>query len=95
MTGHSSKSDRQRIGAYVSWVRTTNRTVRTAPARAAAGRALNVRLLAEIDSDGALPERERALRLEDARKAYFAWLAQRSAEVRRGTMRLRDGDARP
>lgn len=60
-----------RIGAHVSWANTTNRTARTAPARAA----LEAKFLAEADGD--------PLRAEHLRKAYYLRLAQRSAEVRR------------
>lgn len=59
------------IGAHESWARTTNRSARTAPARAA----LNAKFLAEAEGDPA--------RAEHLRKAYFQRLALKSAQARR------------
>ncbi len=68
-----------RIGAHESWSRTPDRTARTAPARAE----FDQRFEREVDPDGVLDPAERARRAEHARKAYFARLALKSAQVRR------------
>lgn len=60
-----------RIGAHESWARTEDRSARTAPARAAAME----RFEKQVDPDGVLPPRERAIRAEHARKAYMQRLA--------------------
>jgi hypothetical protein len=62
---------RSRIAAHTSWANTTNRSARTAPARAA----LDARFLAEADGD--------PIRAEHLRKAHFARLALKSAQSRR------------
>ncbi len=54
----------------------------TKAAREASATALDARLLAEIDPDGALSEAERLRRLAHARRAHFARLALRSAQAR-------------
>lgn len=73
------RSQLGRIGAHVSWANTSDRSARTAPARAAA----LARFEREVDPDGVLTPDERARRAEHARKAYFARLALKSAEARR------------
>jgi len=60
-----------RIGAHASWANTTNRSARTAPARAA----LDQKFLDEADGD--------PIRAAHLRKAYFARLALKSAQARR------------
>lgn len=60
-----------KLGAHISWANTTDRSQRTAPARAA----LDAKFLHEADGD---PIRAAALR-----KAYFTRLALRSAQSRR------------
>lgn len=60
-----------RIGAHASWANTTNRTARTAPARAA----LDAKFLEQADGDPA--------RAASLRKAHFARLALKSAQARR------------
>jgi len=60
-----------RIGAHISWARTTDRSARTAPARAA----FEAKFLAEADGD--------PVRAEHLRKAHFARLALASARARR------------
>lgn len=45
----------------------------------------------QVDPDGVLDPRERALRSEHARKAYFADLALRSARARAHRRRFEDG----
>lgn len=59
------------IAAHESWANTTNRTARTAPARAA----LDARFLLEADGD--------PIRAGHLRKAYFKRLALKSAQSRR------------
>jgi hypothetical protein len=73
---HASMALRGRIGAYVQKSRHDPREL-TKAGRAA----FNARFLAEVDPD--LPEAERHRRAEEARKAYFARLAYKSAEARR------------
>ena len=75
---------RGRIGAHQLHA-THNSTLVTANARQAARRALDARLLGEIDPENTLSERERLRRLEHARKAHFARLALKSAVARRRT----------
>jgi hypothetical protein len=58
-------------GAHESWARTTDRTARTAPARAA----LEAKFLAQADGD--------PVRAEHLRRAYFLRLADKSARSRR------------
>lgn len=60
-----------RIGAHESWARTTDRTARTAPARAA----LEQKFLDQADGD--------PVRAAHLRKAYYARLALKSAQARR------------
>lgn len=59
------------IGAHVSWANTTDRTARTAPARAA----LDRKFLEQAGGD--------PVRAEHLRKAHFKRLALKSAEARR------------
>lgn len=59
-----------RIGAHTSWANTTDRTARTAPARAA----LEQKFLDEAGGDPA--------RAAHLRKAYFQRLAMKSAAAR-------------
>lgn len=68
-----SSSDRSaigRIGAHESWARTTDRTARTANARAA----LEAKFLEEADGD--------PVRAAHKRQAYFTRLALKSAQSR-------------
>lgn len=81
----SEKSLRGQIAAHESWARTPDRPARTANARKAA---LD-RFELEVDPNGELTPAERAKRAENARKAYFARLALKSAQARR----RRGGDA--
>lgn len=62
---------RARIAAHESWAATTDRSARTAPARAA----LDAKFLAEADGD--------PVRADHLRKAHFARLALKSAQARR------------
>lgn len=59
-----------RIGAHISWANTTDRTARTAPARAA----LEQKFLDQADGD--------PVRAAHLRKAYFQRLALASAKAR-------------
>lgn len=67
-------SERQlvaRIAAHSSWANTSNRTARTAPARAA----LDAKFLEQANGD--------PIRAAHLRKAHFARLALKSAQARR------------
>ncbi len=75
----SIMSMRGRVGAYVSWSRTSDPSARTAPAR----RAANDRFQREVDPDGSLPVAERRRRADAARRAHMQRLALRSAVARR------------
>lgn len=66
-----------RIGAHTSWANTTDRSARTAPARAA----LDAKFLDQAAGD--------PVRAEHLRKAYFTRLALRSASARRRSALLR------
>lgn len=70
-TAESDRRIQASIAAHQSWAHTTNRTARTAPARAA----LDAKFLAEAGGD---PQRAESLR-----KAYFKRLALKSAQARR------------
>src|SRR5665647_1362140 len=81
---------RASIAAHESWSRTTDRSARTAPARAA----LMARFEREVDPDGTLPPDERARRADHKRRAYFGRLALKSARSRRRAVALRaEGEA--
>lgn len=69
---------RSSAAAHASWAATTDRSARTAPARAAALR----RFEDQVDPDRTLPPAEREQRALSARRAYFRQLALRSALVR-------------
>jgi hypothetical protein len=74
-----SRTERQLIAsqaAHESWANTTNRTARTAPARAA----LDAKFLAQADGD--------AIRAEHLRKAHFARLTLKSIAARRKSREL-------
>jgi hypothetical protein len=64
--------------AHSSWAKTTDRTARTEPAR----RAALSRFEREVDPDEQLDATERQRRAESARRAYFRYLAVRSARAR-------------
>ncbi|GAA3856485.1 hypothetical protein [Tessaracoccus defluvii] len=67
------------IAAHESWAQTSDRSARTAPARAA----LLAKFEKEVDPDGTLDPMERARRAEHKKKAYFQRLALKSAKARR------------
>jgi hypothetical protein len=69
-----------RIGAHASWANTSDRSARTAPARAA----LEQKFLDEADGD--------PVRAAHLRKLYFARLALKSAQARRQRAGLEAGD---
>lgn len=69
-----------RLAAHVSWAKTPDRQARTAAARQASH---FERFEKQVDPDGVLPEAERKLRAESARKAYYTGLALRSVQARR------------
>jgi hypothetical protein len=71
MATESELSMLGRLGAHESWARTTDRSARTAPARAA----LDQKFLDAADGD--------PVRAAHMRKAYFARLALKSAQSRR------------
>lgn len=75
----SERALRAQIGAHTSWANTHDRAARTAPAR----RAMLDKFEREVDPDGTLSPAERARRAQNARKAYFARLALKSAQARR------------
>ena len=66
------------IAAHESWATTTDRTARTAPARAA----LDAKFLAEAEGD--------PTKAEHLRKAHFKRLALKSAQARRRSRELAD-----
>lgn len=75
----AERSLQARIASNISWASTTNRSARTAPARAA----FNERFERQVDPHGILLPAERARRAENARKAHFQQLALKSARARR------------
>jgi hypothetical protein len=80
---------RARIAAHESWANTSDRSARTAPARAA----LMARFEREVDPAGTLPPEERARRAEHKRRAYFQRLALMSAKARRAREVVAQGEA--
>ncbi len=78
-TTAAERSTLARLAAHESWAATSDRTARTAPARAA----MLARFELQVDPDGILAPAERAKRAESARRAYFTRLALKSARTRR------------
>jgi hypothetical protein len=68
-----------KIAAHESWLRTKDRTARTAAGR----RAFHDRFDNQVDPDGVLAPHERAILAEHARKAHYSRMALRSAQSRR------------
>jgi hypothetical protein len=66
------------IGAHVQWSQETDRTARTAGARAA----FLERFERQVDPEGKLPADVRAKMAENAKKAYFLRLALKSSRAR-------------
>lgn len=75
-TQASERTLAARIAAHESWAHTSNRTARTAPARAA----LDQKFLDAADGD--------PVRAAHLRKAHFARLALKSAQSRRRVREL-------
>ena len=76
------KADRlqiAKIAAHTSWANTPDPTARTQPARDA----FLKRFEDEVDPERRLSPEVRAKRAESAKKAYFAQMALKSAQVRR------------
>lgn len=70
---------RSQIGAHESWARTEDRSARTHAARLA----LEEKFVREADPDNKLAPAERTKAAENLRKAHYARMALRSAQVRR------------
>lgn len=70
---------RAQAAAHTSWGNTTDRTARTAPARAGLEAKFDQMV---IDRHGVLPPAEHAKRAASYRKAYYAQLALKSARTR-------------
>jgi hypothetical protein len=68
-----------RLGAHISWANTSDRSARTAPARAA----LEAKFLEQAGGD--------PVRAEHFRKAYFQRMALRSAQARRAKREAASG----
>ncbi|UCZ90451.1 hypothetical protein [Gordonia sp. WA4-43] len=79
MSPQSERSLIAQLAAHESWAKTPDRTARTANAR----RALEEKFEREVDPERLLSPTERAKRVENARKAYYARLALKSARARR------------
>ena len=77
----ADKSINARIGAEISWSRTSDRSARTRPAR----EKFLQRFEREVDPEGVLPVDERRLRAEHAKRAYMLRLAKRSVAARKAT----------
>jgi hypothetical protein len=69
---------RARSAVNASWANTADRATRTAPATAA----FLARFEREVDPLCELPQKERALRAESAKKAYFLALAYRASRAK-------------
>jgi hypothetical protein len=69
---------RAQIAVQTSWANTTDRRARTAPASEASMK----RFEHEVDPDGLLPEKERLLRADAAKRAYFAKLSFLASKAR-------------
>jgi predicted Rdx family selenoprotein len=63
----AERTARARLAAHVSWAKTTDRSARTAKARAA----FEQKFRDEVDPDRELSESEREKRAASARNAYF------------------------
>lgn len=77
------------IAAHESWAHTSDRTARTAPARAA----LMAKFEKQVDPEGKLPADERRIRANHLKAAYFKRLALKSAKARRARSILAEGEA--
>lgn len=80
----NSAAERGRLGAHVSWAKTSDKPARTSAAR----RAFMARFELEVDPDGVLSPAERAARAEHALKAHMARMRlARAAKARRAHKR--------
>ena len=86
------RSLRARMAAHARWAR-HDAAAHAAKMRAASP-AGDQRWLDQVDPDRELPEEERAIRADHAKKAYFAGLALRSATARRKRAEARRGSAK-
>lgn len=64
---------------HTRWANTPDRTAATKPGRDA----FMARFEREVDPDGTLDPKERAIRAEHAKRAYFARLSYEAAKARR------------
>lgn len=69
-----------KLGAYVSWANTPNRTARTAPGRRAADAKFDQMV---IDAHGVLPPEEHAKCAAAFRSAHYAEMALKSVRARK------------
>lgn len=76
-------STRGRLGAHTRWAQETDRSAATEPARAG----FLAKFERQVDPDGVLDPRERAIRAEHARKAHMQRLSLRAAAARRAARR--------
>jgi hypothetical protein len=79
MLSESEQRLRSQIAAHESWAHTEDRAARTLPARLA----MFEKFEREVDPEGRLSVRERAVRAEHARLAHYRRMALKSAQVRR------------
>lgn len=79
MAADKDRASRGRIGAHISWARTTDPSARTAPGRAAA----NARFEKEVDPEGTLPADERRRRADHLMRAHMSGMARKSVAARR------------
>lgn len=75
----AERTRRASLAADESWARTVDRSARTLPAR----RAALARFERLVDPDGTLPENQRILMAESARKAHYKRMALKSARARK------------
>lgn len=85
----AERSARARLAAHASWARCSNRAARLANAHAAA----EARIARDYGIPEDLPPAEYAVRLANAKRAYFGGLARRSARARRRAAEGRRLDA--
>lgn len=70
---------RKQIAANTRWAYAVNRTVETAPARAAA----DARFEKQVDPDGVMTDAARKAAAQSARTLFYQRIAAKSAESRR------------
>ncbi|SDR76242.1 hypothetical protein SAMN04488570_0300 [Nocardioides scoriae] len=74
-----TEAERRQIAANARWAREPDRSAATQPARDGMLR----RFEDEVDPDRTLPAEERAMRAENARRAFYQRIALKSAQSRR------------